>query len=119
MGVRLMQFCQDHWDALRKAIDDRGLSGLVAKSGEAAAESMARQIEGTDTPSDFDPLMWAHWAISGQYLKDVGLSGMAGDKCPLCEVEKSRTGLADNWIDGSTENALMHARALGLVPGEQ
>lgn len=114
-----MQMCQAHWDALRKAIDDRGLTPLVAKSGEAAMESIKREIEGESDKSDFDPLMGAHWAISGQYLKDVGLAGMSGDKCPLCEVEKSGAGRAQNWIDGASEDQLACARHFGLVPQKQ
>ena len=33
------------------------------KRGEAAAESTMRELEGTATKADFDPLMSAFWAV--------------------------------------------------------
>ena len=57
--------CQGHWDRLRAAIADRGLSALVADSGEKAASNMARELaEGKPTVDTYDPLMAAFWAIS-------------------------------------------------------
>ncbi|SLN50282.1 hypothetical protein [Oceanibacterium hippocampi] len=115
-----MQICMEHWGELRRAISARGLDHLVATSGEEAAEALTRQIEGEDDPrNDFDPLMNANWAIHGQYLQDVGLGALVGQKCPLCEVEKSRAGLATNWIEGCAEDQLQQARALDLVAGVQ
>jgi len=114
-----MKFCQLHWDDLRKAVNDKGMSHLVAQSGEDAMESMVNQIKGEDTSSDFDPLMGAWSAITSQFMQDLGMAAFDGDKCPLCEVEKSLEGRAQNWIDGSTTVQLNHARELGLIQGEQ
>lgn len=110
-----MKFCRPHWDALRKAIDERGLSHLVAKSGDVATERMVREVQGGASPADFDPLMSAHWAIAGQYLKDVGLEGM-GNGCPLCSVGKYDSERVMNWIDGASDDALAYARHHSLVP---
>lgn len=131
-----MKFCQAHWDKLHDAIKDRGLWHLVAKSGEAAQEAAKRQLEGTDTAADFDPLMSAHWAIyaraidcGGLYLMGTDESGANdGDFCPLCELNKhaDRTGMpegqgepSDHWINGCCDAQLEYARELGLVSGVQ
>lgn len=116
-----MKMCMPHWGELRKAIDDRGLSPLVARSGKEAAESAVRQIEGTDDKkADFDPLMSANWAIMGRALELGGLYLMGADDkgeeyCPLCEVDK-HGGKASDWITGCCNAQLDHARELGLVP---
>lgn len=117
-----MQICAEHWDQLRKAIADRGLEHLVGKSGQEAADSMVRQLEGTATEQDFDPLMNANWAITAAYVRDAGAGAILsarGNICPLCEVERSRKGLATNWIEGCTQDQLEIARTRKLVPGEQ
>ncbi len=114
-----MKFCMPHWEALKKAVDDKGMTHLIHASGEAAIEACVRQVEGTDTAKDFDPLLNATWAIYGQFLHNVGLAGMVGEICPLCDVEKSKPGRAQNWIDGSTNDQLEHARQLGLMPKVQ
>lgn len=111
-----MQMCKDHWNKLREAISSRGMDHLVAKSGKSAMGSLVAQLEGTATKANFDPLMNANWAIVSAYLRDVGLAGMVGDKCPLCEVEGGKDGLADNWIDGACNDQLASARKIGLMP---
>jgi hypothetical protein len=110
--------CADHWAALRKAIDDRGLTPLVARSGEEAMASTVRQLEGQDTKADFDPLMNANWAIFGAFLHDTGIAGLSFEGCPLCEVQKG-SGLAEDWINGAADDQLTAARDLGLVPAKQ
>lgn len=82
--------------------------------------SAVRQLEGDADPKhDFDPLMNANFAIWSAYISDTGLIGLSDDRCPLCEVERSRAGLADNWIRGCSEDQLQQARELGLVSGIQ
>lgn len=107
-----MKFCQDHWDALRQRIDDRGLTHLIAKDGKVAAEQMAQQIQERDVTKDtFNPLMSAHWAIAGnamQMLQRAGVNplylmsggdedkvdgrygaayeGRTWPRCPLCYI---------------------------------
>lgn len=58
-----MKFCQPHWDALREAIEARGLAALVADGGEAAAKNLASELTDGSTLDNFDPLMSAHFAI--------------------------------------------------------
>jgi hypothetical protein len=67
---RDMRFCQDHWDRLRKKIEERGLSVLISENGEEAAKKLFDQLNGEKpTLDNFDPLMNAHWAIFGNVVK--------------------------------------------------
>ena len=125
-----MKFCQKHWDMLRKAIEDRGLTHLIAKSGEQAAENMVSELRGEEHP--YDPLMAAHWMISSAALDQGGLYMMTGDHCPVCEAIKhtAEHPLADGnpageewvekfWIDGPANAVLAECREKGLVPRQQ
>lgn len=106
-----MKMCQPHWDTMRAAIVDRGLDGLVAKSGEAAVDAQVRQLEEAQrtgsvseqtTKETFDPLMSMHWHFSNEALRCGGLYLMTqradgdndGHYCPLCEFEKNAAGFA-------------------------
>lgn len=116
-----MRFCMPHWDRLKKAIDERGLSHLIAKDGKEAADSAVRQLKGEDDASDFDPLMSATTAIYGAFVRDIGLAAMGTDEhgqelCPLCGVKKQRDDLDENWLQGAATDSLEQARALGLMP---
>ncbi len=120
-----MRICPEHWKELRSAIDDRGLSGLIAGSGEKATAAMLRQIAGAEEPSDFDPLMNANWGIMNAALECGGLYLVGEDQtgsqyCPLCEVEKhAGEGTAAEWIRGCCDAQLEAARELGLAPKVQ
>lgn len=71
-----MRFCQEHWDPLREAIDERGLMGFVPDNGEQAMKQMVDEMEtGTTTVDNFDPLMGAHWAIATNAMKILGEQG--------------------------------------------
>lgn len=112
-----MKFCQPHWGSLRAAIDARGLAPLVAKSGQAAHANLVAELDGSADASNYDPLMSAHWMISGRALELGGLYLLNGEYCPLCEVEEhTKPGAAQEWIEGCTDSVLAHCRKLGLVP---
>jgi len=68
-----MMMCQEHWDRLRRAIDERGLSHLIARDSKRALEALTKEAEGTAGPNDYDPFMAANWAIMSQALKCGGL----------------------------------------------
>lgn len=104
-----MKMCQPHWDTMRASIEEKGLSGLIAKSGEAAMDNQVRQLEEAQreggvseqtTKETFDPLMSMHWHFSNEALRLGGLYLMAqredgqneGHYCPLCEFEKNAPG---------------------------
>jgi hypothetical protein len=114
-----MKFCMPHWEALKKAVEDKGMMHLTHTSGEEAHAAMVRQLEGDDTKHDFDPLLNATWAIYGKFVNNVGLQGLVGDICPLCDVDARGPSTAQNWINGSTDDQLEHARTLGLMPKVQ
>ncbi len=101
-----MKFCQRHWAALRKAIDDLGLTPQVSTSGEEAAR---RLQDGAP-----DPLMAAHNMILIRCIEYVGPALLvdepgADTKCPQCEVSKAcaggcgRDGCGDDMTEGATK----------------
>lgn len=107
-----MNWCQPHWDKLREAIAERGLSKFGAQTGEQAAADLAAQVEGKET--DFDPLMGSWMQINQQMLRDVGARALM--QCPLCIlVEDGQPHLVDNWINGVTDSALKYALEQGLI----
>lgn len=134
-----MRFCKEHWAKLRKEIDDRALSHLVAKDGATAAEQMRRQLtedpKGTD-PKNFDPLMSAHWAIASNVMDTLGRQlgpqaalSVMGDVCPLCHINKLHENSCTDpkcildkkagydWMLGrAADDALSRTRELGLAP---
>lgn len=127
-----MNICQHHWDKLRAAVEERGMSHLVAQSGEQAADDFVAQLEGRSTIKNWDPLM-AAWSNLGRVgLKRCGLAAFNPDFCFLCEVQKSfdqvkttaefnpeRHRDADWWIASCMDAMLSYARGQGLMPGVQ
>lgn len=114
-----MKMCQQHWDMCREAISTRGMDGLVAKSGEEAAEHMVEELKGGKAP--FDPLMSMHWHWTNEALRNGGLYLMGVDEdgnpyCPICEFEKHMTGFdAARDIGMIADQMQAHARAEGLI----
>jgi hypothetical protein len=127
-----MQICEKHWAMVRAAIEARGLSHLVAKSGEQLMANTIAESKGEDAP--YDPLAAVNWMISGRALEQGGLYLMTGDYCPVCEVMKHTAHIPKapgetepageawverHWIDGPADAALAHCREQGLVPPPQ
>lgn len=134
-----MQMCQSHWDALRAAIDARGDSRFVGQDGQAARARLIRELEGTDGPDDFDPLMSSMFAIFNNAMDNVArhapsqqegasaaLAFMGADLCPLCELnalhqrdcrEEGCTFTYDNWIERAADDA--HAYIVAHLVGEE
>lgn len=124
-----MKICQPHWDRLRAAIDARGLSHLVAKSGEECVGRVARELkQGQPIADEYDPLMSCNWMIFEQALRCGGIRLMGtppegGEYCPICEAVKAlaaQDGTTEEealkeWIDGPADGALAYAREKGLV----
>jgi hypothetical protein len=129
-----MRFCQPHWDALRAAIDKRGLMALVAKDGAAALQNTVLELEGREKEAYYDPLMSAHWMIAGAAQQRIGLALLVGDLCPVCEgikwnlAHQAEHGIDAGvgrlmtqedeeryWIDGPADAVLAEARARKLV----
>jgi hypothetical protein len=106
-----MKMCQTHWDAMRKAVDDRGMSDRIAPNGEEACKRIVEEVEGTAGPVTFDPLSSMNYAIWAEVLRVGGLYLMGAkpdgqEYCPLCEVEEGAgEGSAQNWINGAADEA--------------
>lgn len=136
-----MRFCQEHWDALRSAIRERGLYDLVAKDGAIAAENLQAEAEGRDTLANYDPLMAAHWAIINNAMGAVGPPNamylMSNDEpqadedgrkwpvCPLCYLNQAhaltctdpactldRERGYDMWIDRAADDQAQRVREM-------
>lgn len=118
-----MQFCQPHWDKLRAAIAERGLSHRIAQDGRAAAGRMKAEFEGTATDRTYDPLMDAHNMIVARALELGGLYLMTGDYCPICEavthspkeVFPSVEDVERYWIDGPADSVKTYCVEHGLA----
>lgn len=75
-----MNSCQAHWDRLRAAIAERGLSSLVSGSGEQAAANVVREFNEGRSIDSYDPLMAAHWAIASNgadFISELGGNPLA------------------------------------------
>ena len=124
-----MRFCQRHWDALRHAVESRGLSHLIAANGREAVARMKDDLEGKDDISNFDPLMACHWRIVGHvqgWLSESGgdpLSLYFSDVCPVCEVLKTYPPIPEGhryksneeyFIDGPADSVLAACQEWGI-----
>lgn len=109
-----MKMCQPHWEQLRADVSKYGLDHLIAPDGKAAAEMITRQLEGTDGPLDFDPLMNANNQLWSMSLDVIGLRMMVtkedgSDPCPACELRDY------NWVEGAAYQSRLYAEKNGLL----
>jgi hypothetical protein len=117
-GLVVMKMCQPHWDALRKAVADRGMGHLGAKSGAEAIVHMVTEIEGRAAENDYDPLMSCHNMIMSAAVGIVGLDLMKppGPNCPVCMVmDAARAAQEREFINGPADAALAECKKLGLI----
>lgn len=116
-----MKFCQEHWEALKKAIDERGLTPFVAADGAEAVKRM------TGESPKFEPLLHAHNAILSNTLRIAGLEVMAPnedgtERCPLCFlIGRCDCGRGEecpfrSFITKAADEALEGAKHFGLIP---
>jgi hypothetical protein len=119
-----MKFCQPHWDALRTAVEARGLGHLIAANGRDAVARTVADFAGRADVSDFDPLMSAHWMIAERATQVLGLALYCGDLCPVCELltvtppppPGHRYATNDAYfIDGPADAVLARCQELGIA----
>lgn len=110
-----MKMCPAHWQALRAAIEARGLSHLVSKNGAEAKKKLATELEGRGAENDFDPLLCANNMLFAAGLSCGGLAMLSGDFCPVCKAEENGVPKGE-WIEGPADAVLKRARDEGLVP---
>ena len=96
-----MQICKDHWSAMKAEIDKLGMSDLIVKTAEEAHAKIVAQLDGGTPQDTFEPALNANFAIIGTFMKAAGVAALGMDGCPLCEVDKSSPGMAQNWIEGA------------------
>ena len=99
---------------LRKAIDERGLTSLIAKSDKDAMRHVITELEGREAENDFDPLMTCNNMIWAAGLEEFGLELMkpGEEQCPIC---LSLTLTERWWIDGPANSVLKEAKDKGLI----
>lgn len=110
-----MQFCKPHWEALRAAIEKRGLNQFIAENGKQAMEHVVRELKGEDTVVDFEPLMGSHNMLLNaamHYYNPLFVMGMNEDgshRCPVCLLASL------DWVEWVADGALGEATRRGLV----
>jgi hypothetical protein len=116
-----MRICEDHWTLCREAVDERGMSPLVAPDGETGFENIADEAEGEATKKTFHPLMSLNWHFTNNALRYRGLYVMTQDEtgspyCPICEFEKHAPGfVAKEEIGAVTDQMSAWVRSEGLL----
>lgn len=115
-----MRMCSEHWSQLKQAIDDRGLTHLIAKDGKTAFRQIQEDLSGAPEKETFDPLMAANFAIwsnaidmGGLYL--MGHDDQGNEYCPVCESTKHNGPSEDWWINNAANDAYTRAVEYGLV----
>jgi len=103
-----MRFCLPHWEQLKQALKDAGMSHLITNGGEQLAEKLKRESEGQAVVPD--PLFEAHNMMLERAMNHLGPYIMfqkedGTDYCPLCEVNEklmphpeTKLKCADSWI---------------------
>lgn len=119
-----MKMCQPHWDTLRDAIKARGLSALVAESGQQAIDNLGSELAHGPTIDNFDPLMGAFWAITSN-LSDIDPRTLFMDDCGLCFANKEHEQRCqvpdceggatyfDSWIERAADDQVAAWKARG------
>jgi hypothetical protein len=110
-----MKMCAVHWEALRTAIEEKGLFHLVSGSGAGLKEKILNEDLAGPTPENFDPLMAANMSIWSNAIEQGGLYLMTDDYCPICESEKHKGPSADWWITNAVNEQFEKAKQMGLL----
>jgi hypothetical protein len=96
-AVALPTICTEHWAMLREKVDAAGLGRYVAQGGENAmlmAAMLTDQLQNGLSVGNWDPLMGAWYAITGNAMEMAGpqLLGEPGEpgKCVICFLNTAR-----------------------------
>jgi len=120
-----MKICDNHWKALRAAIEERGLAGFISKDAEAAVQNLTAAFQDSPNKDAFDPLMQASFAIWGNAIQAFGIEIIAANApCPLCAMDNHAMECKDancnnesgsDWIKFAADDQLENAREMGLL----
>lgn len=91
----MTKMCEDHWERLQGAIDDRGLGNLVVESGEEVATKMRRQQEEGLSIDNFAPLMQAHLHILQRSVEIAGPNIVGIPGCCICAMSNAHKESCD------------------------
>lgn len=128
-----MKICDKHWAAMRKAVDDRGMTSLV-KSGKENFETIIKELDGEKKlPNEYDPLMGMYWMVTNRALAKGGLYLLTqkedgSEYCPVCEAmlhpctcgdpdcnQNTAEKVEHYWTEGVADAALQQCVAYGLI----
>lgn len=118
-----MKFCTEHWERLRRAIDDRGLTRFVSQSD---ADLIRKHSTGASPATRYDPLLEAHNAIVANTFAVAGLElfetrADGSEWCPICFLLTCQCGRPEcptefeGWIENAANDALEAAHTLKLI----
>lgn len=83
-----MRICQDHWDRLREAVEQRGMADLIAPHPNRAITNLATELErGEPTLATYDPLMAAMWSVLSNATETIGQAAGASTVAYLMQPE--------------------------------
>jgi hypothetical protein len=107
-----MKLCDDHWKALKAAIDARGVSAGVSEHGRHLGAKLKEEFAGAkQTKQNFDPLVSAVMMIYGHSIEHGGLGIMAvkPEPCPICyfpvHCPHGPKCDVDKWIEYAARDA--------------
>lgn len=81
-----MEFCDDHWAQLRRAVAARGLDDLVSDGGAEAASRQVAEFEDNPDWTSFDPLLYAMWNLLANGSRIFNRPLLLVDGCPICHL---------------------------------
>ncbi len=107
--------CRPHWDELRSLIEASGYGSLIAADSEDAEKRLARELEDSAGPDDFDPLIAAQNMILGNAIDAAGPVVLTpaddgSDRCPICFLD------VPQWLEHAARDAIEHAKTISLGP---
>ncbi len=105
--------CQQHWDKLVGLLKVGGYGSLIASDDEVAKERLARELDDSAGPDDFDPLIAAQNMILGNAVDAAGTLVFAptsdgSDRCPICFLD------VPEWLEYAAHDAIEHAKTTSL-----
>jgi len=116
-----MKLCSAHYTDLRRAIQNKGMSGLI-RDPATLRQRADRWLKGRAQESDgFDPLMVATLEIYKKATEEVGthlhMTKTNGEHyCPLCELPRVHgTAAPGAWIDNCTDMVLLICKTNNLL----
>lgn len=110
-----MKLCGPHWSELRSLIEASGYGSLIAADDNDAKNRLAKELEDSAGPDDFDPLMAAQNLILGNAVDAAGPALLApvndgSDRCPICFLN------VPEWLAYAARDAIEDAKAISLGP---